>query len=115
MHIRMYACAHAHMYVGAHTENMLIHICICIQVHTACYTCNISCFPFITPAPPNVAPSNFRVIDATTTSVTFQWDALSDEQANGVVQQYVITCTEISTNTEVSKIEAPYLVTLEEL
>ena len=66
-------------------------------------------------ASPNVAPSNFRVIETTSTSVTFQWNALSDEQANGVVQQYVITCAEISTDTKVSKIEAPYLVTLEEL
>ena len=52
----------------------------------------------------NVAPSNFRVINTTTTSVTFQWDALSYQQANGVVQQYVITCTERNANTEVSKI-----------
>ena len=56
-------------------------------------------------ASPNLPPSNFRVIDTTSTSVTFQWDALSDQQANGVVQQYVITCTERSTSTEVSKVE----------
>ena len=48
-----------------------------------------------------MAPSNFRVINTTTTSVTFQWDALSYQQANGVVQQYVITCTERNTDTEV--------------
>ena len=50
-----------------------------------------------------MAPSNFRVIDTTSTSVTFQWDALSNQQANGVVEQYVVTCTERSTNSEVSK------------
>ena len=50
-----------------------------------------------------MAPSNFRVIDTTSTSVTFQWDALSNQQANGVVEQYVVTCTERSTNREVSK------------
>ena len=55
-------------------------------------------------ASPHVAPSNFRVIDTTSTSVTFQWDALSNQQANGLVQQYVVTCTEGSTNTMVSKI-----------
>ena len=54
-------------------------------------------------ASPNVAPSNFRVIDTTTNSVTFQWDALSDQQANGEVQRYVVTCTERNTNREVSK------------
>ena len=54
-------------------------------------------------ASPNVAPSNLRVIDTTTNSVTFQWDALSDQQANGEVQRYVVTCTERNTNREVSK------------
>ena len=52
-------------------------------------------------ASPRLAPSNFRIIDVTPTSVTFQWDALSNQQANGVVQQYVITCTERNTDTEV--------------
>ena len=57
-------------------------------------------------------PSNFRVIDTTSTSVTFQWDALSDQQANGVVQQYVITCTERYTNTKVNKIERIFVTGL---
>ena len=57
-------------------------------------------------------PSNFRVIDTTSTSVTFQWDALSNQQANGVVQQYVITCTERSTNTEVTKTYIMYICML---
>ena len=52
-------------------------------------------------ASPRLPPSNFRIIDITPTSVTFQWDALSNQQANGVVQQYVITCTERNTDTEV--------------
>ena len=53
---------------------------------------------------PQVAPSNFSVIDTASTSVTFQWDALSNQQANGLVQQYVVTCTEKSANRVVSKI-----------
>ena len=61
-------------------------------------------YVYINPASPKVAPSNFIVIDTTSTSVTFQWDALSDQQANGVIQQYVITCTERNANTEVIKI-----------
>ena len=52
-----------------------------------------------------MAPSNFRVIDTTSTSVTFQWDALSNQQANGLVQKYIVTCTERNNNnTEVSKV-----------
>ena len=57
-------------------------------------------------------PSNFRVIDTTSTSVAFQWDTLSNQQANGVVQQYVITCTERSTNTEVTNIIYMYICML---
>ena len=73
------------------------------------FTVYVSSIFSINPAPPNVAPSNFRVIVTTSTNMTFQWDALSHQQANGVVQQYVITCTERNTNTEVSKIKALYL------
>ena len=63
-------------------------------------------------ASPNVPPSNFRVIDTTSISVTFQWDALNNQQANGVVQQYVITCTERYTIIEVSKIRRRSIVSL---
>ena len=65
--------------------------------------CHFLIFVCINPASPNVAPNNSAFIDATTTSVTFQWDALSDQQANGEVQRYVVTCTERNTNREVSK------------
>ena len=47
---------------------------------------------FFTYAAPNVAPSNFQAVNITSTSITFSWDAL-DNQANGIVQSYVITCT----------------------
>ena len=60
---------------------------------------------FLCIASPNVAPSNFRIIDTTLASLSFQWDALSNEQANGVVQRYVVTCTERSTNRKVCKID----------
>ena len=41
---------------------------------------------------PGVAPSNFQAVNITPTSITFSWDALVD-QANGIIQFYVITCT----------------------
>ena len=53
-----------------------------------------------------MAPGDFKVIDITSTSVTFQWNAVNNPPANGVVQQYVITCTERNTNREVSRIKA---------
>ena len=71
--------------------------------------CHFLIFVCINPASSNVAPNNFAFIDTTTNSVTFQWDALSDQQANGVVQQYVLTCTERNTSTGVSYIKALYL------
>ena len=40
---------------------------------------------------PSVAPSNFQAVNITSTSITFSWDALVD-QANGIIQFYVITC-----------------------
>ena len=47
-----------------------------------CFTCKIA---------PSVAPSNFEVVNITSTSITFNWDALVDG-ANGIIQSYVITC-----------------------
>ena len=41
---------------------------------------------------PGIAPSNFQAVNITSTSITFHWDALVD-QANGIIQLYVITCT----------------------
>ena len=41
---------------------------------------------------PSLAPGNFQAINITSTSITFSWDALVD-QANGIIQFYVITCT----------------------
>ena len=41
---------------------------------------------------PGIAPSNFQAVNITSTSITFTWDALVD-QANGIIQLYVITCT----------------------
>ena len=41
---------------------------------------------------PGVAPSNFQAVNITSTSITFSWDALVD-QANGIIQFYIITCT----------------------
>lgn len=39
-----------------------------------------------------MAPSDFEVVNTTSTSITFQWDPLID-QANGIIQFYVISCT----------------------
>ena len=47
---------------------------------------------FFTYAAPNVAPNNFQAISVSSTSITFTWDPLVNE-ANGIVQSYVITCT----------------------
>ena len=47
---------------------------------------------FSIPTVPSLAPSNFQAVNITSTSITFSWDALVD-QANGIVQFYVITCT----------------------
>ena len=87
----------------------IYNACVYIPVWLFDFTVYVSSIFSINPAPPNVAPNNFRVIVTTSTNMTFQWDALSRQQANGVVQQYVITCTERNTNTEVSKIKALYL------
>ena len=40
---------------------------------------------------PSVAPSNFQAVNITSTSITFSWDAL-DDQANGIIQFYIIIC-----------------------
>ena len=40
---------------------------------------------------PRVAPDNFEVINITSNNITFTWDALVNG-ANGIIQQYVITC-----------------------
>ena len=40
---------------------------------------------------PSVAPSDFQTVNITSTSITFSWDPLVD-QANGIIQFYVITC-----------------------
>ena len=48
---------------------------------------------------PGVAPSNFQAVNITSTSITFSWDALVD-QANGIIQFYVITCSDESNITK---------------
>ena len=80
-----HACLHAYLFMQKYFNFIFVH--------------NDS-------ASPQVAPSNLRVIDTTSSSVTFQWDALSNQQANGVVQQYVVTCTERNTSTEVSMLKS---------
>ena len=40
---------------------------------------------------PSLAPRNFQAVNITSTSIIFSWDALVD-QANGIIQFYVITC-----------------------
>ena len=50
------------------------------------------CIDVIAYTAPSVAPSNFQAANITSTSITFSWDALVD-QANGIIQLYVITCT----------------------
>ena len=53
---------------------------------------------------PNMAPRNFTALVIAATSVTFQWNILSNQQANGiVVRQYVIICSERNSNIRVSR------------
>ena len=49
------------------------------------------CFMCITV--PSVPPSNFKAVNRTSNSITFHWDALVN-QANGIIQFYVITCSD---------------------
>ena len=61
-----------------------------------------------------MAPSNFQAVNITSTNITFSWDSLVD-QANGIVQFYVITCTANDTIIIVSllaKITIKYLLYL---
>ena len=41
-----------------------------------------------------VAPRRFRAISTKSTSINFSWNALNNEEANGVVRWYIITCYE---------------------
>ena len=50
---------------------------------------------------PSVAPSNFQVVNITSTSITFSWDTLVDG-ANGIVKLYVITCTAADDNSTIT-------------
>ena len=47
---------------------------------------------FCTCLAPSIAPRNFRVIDVTTTNITFQWDPLTGQGTNGIVRSYTVTC-----------------------
>ena len=54
------------------------------------------------PLQPLEAPSNFRVSITTSTTITFNWDALDNEQTDGMLSSYIITCSERN-NFSVSK------------
>ena len=49
-------------------------------------------FYFIYTAP-SIAPRNFNYTTVTATSITFQWDNLTVEEANGIIRRFTITCT----------------------
>lgn len=44
---------------------------------------------------PNAAPSNFRNISKTSTTITFQWDRLVLSQYDSRITWYVITCSDL--------------------
>ena len=44
-------------------------------------------------ASPSVAPNNFKVVSTTQTNITFSWNTLSYQEANGIVRWYIIACT----------------------
>ena len=66
------------------------------------YNCMCTVFIVRTTDAPNVAPINFKVLMVAVTSVTFQWNILSEQEANGIVREYVIICSERNTITRVS-------------
>ena len=41
---------------------------------------------------PSTAPHNFRSIIITATSITFQWDALTISESNGIVRGFTVAC-----------------------
>jgi len=45
---------------------------------------------------------NFKVLAIEATSIIFQWNILRDQEANGIVRQYVIICSDTNTDTMVS-------------
>ena len=47
----------------------------------------------IAPPPPE-PPNNFRVSTTTSDTITFIWDALDNEEPDGTVNSYIITCSE---------------------
>ncbi|XP_065905061.1 uncharacterized protein [Dysidea avara] len=46
---------------------------------------------------PNTAPNDFTSTTATPTSITFQWIPITDQDANGIVRWYIITCNDTIT------------------
>ena len=60
------------------------------------------------PLPPSVAPSNFRDISVTSNTVTFTWNTLNLQEANGIVRWYIITCNAVAYNFVVSAINISY-------
>ena len=64
---------------------------------------------FHTLASPSVAPNNFKAIFTTQTNITFSWDALSRQEANGLVRWFVITCNSTIRDSTVSCLMVSYV------
>ena len=52
---------------------------------------------------PSMAPQDFRSVDRTATSVTFQWTDLTESEANGIARNYTIICLSGNTTFLVSE------------
>lgn len=53
------------------------------------WMCVINAYIYIAPS---VSPAGFTSTTTTATSIVFQWAALTNDKANGIVRQYVISC-----------------------
>ena len=75
---------------------MCLNVCIYLLQYmyiNSIIVCYLFNFIVIIPSP-SVAPANFRGISVTQTNITFSWNTLNYQEANGIVRWYIITCTE---------------------
>ena len=59
---------------------------------------------------PNTAPNDFTSTTATPTSITFQWIPITDQDANGIVRWYIITCNDTITVNNYAYLFSQYIL-----
>ena len=65
---------------------------MCGIIYQTFVLCNY--YIIFTALPPSVAPNDFTPTTTTSSSISFQWTPLSEEEANGIVNWYIISCNE---------------------